>query len=202
LLLDLLVLLTDWLDSQKVWHVAGAAPLSVQLRREIARHLENAARKVRRDGIPGTRLEGGLSPDVQTALAARRDQVLGWLNQTEARILWPDPEAPAELQQRLISAIVNICRGDWTEFQSEPSTARISRVARIRRWLPRLALSSALLAAAWAIPTLLGDALSASAADTLRVSLTITGITALIAPTQALTDAVASVRATGGKPPG
>jgi hypothetical protein len=128
---------------------------------------------------------------VQSALAASREKVLAWLRDTECQVLWPLPGAAEAIGQRLLTAIVGICLGDWSCVDGEPSAA--PRSARLKRLLPRLGASAALLAVAWGVPALLGSALSDAAATTLRVSLTITALTALITPTEALNEAAQTV---------
>ena len=175
----------------------ATAPLPVDSRRKLSLALEKAASDVRAYGTLAGRLGPGLGPDVQSALAARRESVLAWLRDTESQVLWPLPGAAEAIGQRLLTAVAGICMGDWSSVDGEPSAAR--RTSRLKALLPRLGVSAALLAVAWGVPALLGSALSDAAATTLRVSLTITALTALLTPTEALDEAARTVASAGRK---
>lgn len=158
------------------------------------RTLDSAAQKVRAHGTLTARV-GGASPELQATLAVRRDKVLGWLYQTASEAMWPTPDAAADVERGLLSAIAGICLGDWSSLDGElPATAPTDR---LKRALPRLAVAAGLLAGAWIIPELLGKALSDSAVATLRVSLAITALSALLAPADALRETGKTVASFG-----
>jgi hypothetical protein len=73
-------------------------------------------------------------------------------------------------------------------------------VSSWRRLGPRLALTVALLASAFLLPVALSGSLSATAQDTMRVSLIITAVTALLTPAQALSEAASTVSTLSGSP--
>ena len=132
-------------------------------------------------------ISGDISPHARAAALTRGGRVAAWLHQCETDVLWASPSAPDELEARLQTALVAACTGDWSQLELEAPDP--TRVSGWRRLGPRVALTVALLGAAFLLPIAFAGSLSSTAQDTMRVSLIIASVTALVTPAQALSDA-------------
>jgi hypothetical protein len=78
----------------------------------------------------------------------------------------------------------NACKANWKELrpQTDPPAEQQKHASWLARMGPRIGVAIGPLAAAFVIPAVLGDTLSPGAATTLTVTLVITALTALAAP--------------------
>lgn len=180
---------------------AAAGPdqvLNAESRRAVAHALDRPAQVIAADASLYPPISTEISAHVRAAALTRGGQVAAWLQQCETDILWPSPSAPAEVKGRLLSALTAARAGLWERLElAEPEPARVSSWRRLG---PRLALTVALLASAFLLPAALSGSLSATAQDTMRVSLIITAVTALLTPAQALSEAASTVSTLSGSP--
>jgi hypothetical protein len=163
----------------------------IECRREIARSLETGARSIQSNPGPAAVIGGGIGSDVSASLAIRWRRVAAWLRELETRLMWPSADGLSDVEQKLSSALIAACSGDFAALGCEPPP----RTARswIQRNAVRVTLAALVLASAWLIPLALGHEIAGGAASTLRITLIITAVTALLAPEQALSDAATTV---------
>jgi hypothetical protein len=172
-------------------HVLDAAS-----RRAVARMLDRPARVIATDAALYPPISGDISPSARAAALARGGRVAAWLHRCETDVLWPSPSVPGELETRLRTAVMAACTGDWSQLELEaPDPTRVTTWQRLG---PRAALTAALLGAAFLLPIAFAGSLSSTAQDTMRVSLIIASVTALVTPAQALSDATSTVSALSG----
>lgn len=165
-------------------------------RRAVARALDRPARVIATDAALYPPISGDISPQARVAALTRGGRVAAWLHECETDVLWPSPSAPAELQSRLRTALTAACTGDWSRLELDAPDP--TRVSAWRRLGPRVALTVALLGAAFLLPIAFAGSLSSTAQDTMRVSLIIASVTALVTPAQALSDAASTVSTISG----
>jgi hypothetical protein len=166
--------------------------LDTPTRVKVARRLEPPARALSGASLSPV-LGAELSPEVIVALQSEGAKVAAWLRECQVQILWPSPDAAGAVQSKLAAGLLAATRGQWETIQADPKPAPAPSWGQ--RYLPRLALTLALLASAWLIPQLLGSAISAGARTTLTVTLAVTAFTALFAPSDAVSKVADQVSA-------
>jgi hypothetical protein len=164
---------------------------SIGRRRELARKLEDGARFIESNSGPAAPVGGGIGPEASAAVAARWRRVAAWLRELEAEVMWPSREALPDVHEKLLAGLIGACSGNWVQLDAEPPAIRVG--TRLQRNAGRISLAAVVFASAWLIPAILGTAISAAGATTLRVTLIITAVTALLTPQGALHDAATTV---------
>lgn len=160
-------------------------------RRSVARTLDRSARVIAGDAALYPPISGEISRAARAAAIARGERVAAWLHQCESDILWPSPSAADALEGRLQTGIWAACTGHWNQLELDAPEP--TRMTAWRHLWPRVALTVALLGAAFLLPIAFAGSLSSTAQDTMRLSLILASVTALVTPAQALSDATSSI---------
>ncbi len=98
---------------------------------------------------------------------------------------------------RCAQGLAEACLGRWTSLEADPPQPRHATL--LLRTAPRIAIAAALLATAWVIPDVLWKSLDQGAQTTLQVTLTISAVTALLTPANALSSAASTPATFGSK---
>ncbi|HTU95503.1 MAG TPA: hypothetical protein VMF14_06650 [Solirubrobacteraceae bacterium] len=170
--------------------------LDAASRRAVARTLDRPARVIAADAALYPPISGDIGAPARAAALTLGGRVAAWLHQCQTDALWPSPSAAAELETRLRTALIGACTGDWGQL--ELAAPDPTPVSAWRRLAPRAALTVALVGAAFLLPIAFAHSLSSTAQDTMRVSLIIAAVTALVTPAQALSDVSSAVSAIPG----
>jgi hypothetical protein len=160
----------------------------------VASALERPARALQTDTGMCARVDGVFCPDVAGALRAEGAKVSAGLHKLQQAILAPNRDTGDAVLESLDAAFKNACQGDWEKLHvSDPPAPVQNQPNWLARMGPRIGVAIGLLAAAFAIPAVLGKTLSAGAGTTLTVTLVITALTALAAPSTAVSTVASDI---------
>jgi hypothetical protein len=159
----------------------------------VADALERPARALCTNASMCTRVEAEFSPGVAQSLTQEGRRVAAWLHQLQAQLLWPATDTGKAVEKKLVQGLIDACQAKWGALQADPHPEPERKPGRVVKMLPRVALSVALLAAAFLIPDLLSTSLSSGAQTTLTISLIVTALTALFAPSDAVSTVASDI---------
>jgi len=194
-LIEQLLIVIDVIDRVREGYGDGLWPSEARV--DIAAKLERAAVRMQRDATFSPWLRPTVGFEARAASAARGRAVARWLREIEFNVLWPSLDGWARTKRVLVSGLVAACIGDW------PAVAKLvahePRDPLLRRILPRVAVAAALGLAAWLVPVALGNAVSAGGASTLRVTFALMAVGSLVAPEDAVSDALKQLGELGSR---
>jgi hypothetical protein len=159
----------------------------------VASALERPSRALQVDSGMCARVDGALCSEVAGGLRQEGAKVSAWLRLRQHDVLIPKPDAGAEVLTTLKDGFVAACEARWKDLQAEPLAAITTQPNWLARMGPRIGVAIALLGAAFAIPAVLGKTLSPGAGTTLTVTLVITALTALAAPSTAVSSVASDI---------
>jgi hypothetical protein len=163
----------------------------------VADALERPARALRTNASMCTRVEAEFSPGVAQSLTQKGRRVAAWLHQLQEEVLWPAADTGRSVEEKLVRGLIDACQAKWTTLEADPHPEPEGKPNRVVKMLPRVALTVALVAAAFLIPDLLSKSLSSEAQTTLTVSLIVTALTALFAPSDAISTVASDIYGVG-----
>lgn len=145
------------------------------------RNMERVARALESD-LASARVPRGAGSVAWITAGEHGRRRAAWVRRRTDDLLMQTPGMPAAMTQALLA----VCAGHWEAVETEPTQTRGKSF--IRRALPRVAVAAALVVAAILVPDVLP--VKAAAKDSFTVALILLALNALLAPTDAIKEAV------------